>query len=345
MSILFKFVGSSFLLTFGIILLVCGSIMLYSYRRINLLERSVIEHGKILQSFILNYNIQMQSINSLISKNKFENEETKQIKKINLGDKIYVSEDEYSENEYIVNNNTNSHVSKANLSKANLSKANISKAKDDDDEDEEDDDDDEDEDEDDEDDEDDDDEDEDVSEANDDDEDEANDDDEDEANDDDEDDVSEADDDKEANDDEEANDEPNEETKEEDSLEKLLILTKKEFEQNLKDLGDFEEIDLNKPYFSNSDDETFIKNLPVNLDTFNIDLNTNSKIINLNTIEIPDQETDVAIDVVDSGVTKKNYSKMKVDDLKTIAVTRNLIDNETAQKMKKADLIKIIQNA
>jgi hypothetical protein len=74
MSILFKFVGSSFLLTFGIILLVCGSMMLYSYRRISLLEQSVIEHGKILQSFILNYNIQMQSINSLISKNKFENE-------------------------------------------------------------------------------------------------------------------------------------------------------------------------------------------------------------------------------------------------------------------------------
>ena len=48
---------------------------------------------------------------------------------------------------------------------------------------------------------------------------------------------------------------------------------------------------------------------------------------------------------VDNGVTKKNYSKMKVDDLKTIAVTRNLIDNEAAQKMKKADLIKLIQNA
>jgi hypothetical protein len=337
MSILFKFVGSSFLLTFGIILLVCGSIMLYSYRRINLLERSVIEHGKILQSFILNYNIQMQSINSLYSKNKFENEETKQIKKINLGDKIYVSEDEYSENEYIVNNNTNSHVSKANISKANISKANDD---DDDDEDDEDvseanDDDDDDDDEDDEDDED-------VSEANDDDEDDVSDEDEDE----DEDDVSDVGEaNNEANDADDVSEANNEANEKEASLEKLLILTKKEFEQNLKDLGDFEEIDLNKPYFSNSDDETFIKNLPVNLDTFNIDLNTNSKIINLNTIEIPDQETDVAIDVVDSGVTKKNYSKMKVDDLKTIAVTRNLIDNETAQKMKKADLIKIIQNA
>jgi hypothetical protein len=326
MSILFKFVGSSFLLTFGIILLVCGSMMLYSYRRINLLERSVIEHGKILQSFILNYNIQMQSINSLYSKNKFENEETKQIKKINLGDKIYVSEDEYSENEYIVNNieNTNSHVSKANVDDDEDEDEDVSEAND------------EDEDEDD------------VSEANDEDEDdvsEANDDDVSEAND--EDDVSEAND-----DDDEDEDEANEkecETKDDNvkeaDLEKLLTLSKKDFEKNLKDLGDFEEIDLNKPYFSNSDDETFIKNLPVNLDTFNIDLNTNSKIINLNTIEIPVQETDVTSGLVDSGVTKKNYSKMKVDDLKTIAVTRNLIDNETAQKMKKADLIKIIQNA
>jgi hypothetical protein len=69
--------------------------MLYSHRRLNLLERSVIEHGKILQNFIINYNIQMQSINSLyINKNKQEGEH---IKKINLGEKISVSEDECSE--------------------------------------------------------------------------------------------------------------------------------------------------------------------------------------------------------------------------------------------------------
>ena len=82
--------------------------------------------------------------------------------------------------------------------------------------------------------------------------------------------------------------------------------------------------------------------MPVNLDTFNIDLNTNSKIINLNNIEVDATET---VETIDNGHIKKNYSKMRVDDLKTIAVTRNLIDNETAQKMKKADLIKIIQNA
>ena len=320
MSILFKFVGSSFLLTFGIILLVCGSIMLYSYRRINLLERSVIEHGKILQSFILNYNIQMQSINSLYAKNKFEKEEIDQvnkIKKINLGDKINVSEDECSEDEcsedeYLVDNNNNNNNNKINLPVECV---------DDDDEDEEG-------------------EDDEDEEGEDDDDDDEEDDEEDE---DDEDDDGEDEDDKEdEDDDEEEEEELSKLTIQEDNLAKILTVSKKELEKNIKDLGDFEEIELEKPYFSNNDDETFIKNLPVNLDTFNIDLNINSKIINLNNMEISASET---VTSVDNGVTKKNYSKMKVDDLKTIAVTRNLIDNETAQKMKKADLIKLIQNA
>jgi hypothetical protein len=34
---------------------------------------------------------------------------------------------------------------------------------------------------------------------------------------------------------------------------------------------------------------------------------------------------------------------MKVDDLKTLVVTKNLIDNENAQKMKKSDLVKLLQ--
>ena len=52
---LFKFIDSGFLLTLGLLLLIGGSIMLYCYRRLNLLERSIIEHGKILQNFIVNY--------------------------------------------------------------------------------------------------------------------------------------------------------------------------------------------------------------------------------------------------------------------------------------------------
>ena len=300
MSLLFKLVDPSFLLTLGIILLVCGSVMLYSYRRLNILERSVIEHGKILQNFIINYNIQMQTINTMCFNKTHPHVE--QIKKINLGDKICVSEDETSENEYVLTTNS--------------IKQNISDI-DDEDEDEDDD----------------------------------GDEDEDDDGDEDEDDGDEDDDDEDEDDDDEDDDDDDDEDAEDD----VLTLTKKELEKSIKDLGDFEEIDLSKQFFSNNDDETFIKNLPINLDTFNIDLNNNSKIINLNA---NDNAIDNAIDNgnddnmdninTNSASTinnKKNYSKMKVDDLKTIAVTRNLIDNETAQKTKKADLIKILQNA
>ena len=300
MSILYKLLDSSFLLTLGIILLICGSIMLYSHRRLNLLERSVIEHGKILQNFIINYNIQMQSINSLyINKNK---QEGQHIKKINLGEKISVSEDECSE--YVGGADVNNEL----VHHDDDGKVNVSSDDEDDDDDEED--------------------------EEDDDDDEEDDDDDEEDDDDDDDDEDDEDDGKEDDD------------KEDDD--KVLTISKSELENNIKDLGDFEEIDLNKPFFSNNDDETFIKNLPINLDTFNIDLNTNSKIINLNNL---DQDTNVDTNVIDSAssnntnTNRKNYSKMKVDDLKTIAVTRNLIDNETAQKTKKADLIKILQNA
>ena len=321
MSILYKLLDSSFLLTLGIILLICGSIMLYSHRRLNLLERSVIEHGKILQNFIINYNIQMQSINSLyINKNK---QEGQHIKKINLGEKISVSEDECSE--YVGGADVNNEL----VHRDDDGKVNVSSDDEDDDDDEEDDDDDEEDEEDDDDDEEDDDDDE-----------EDDDDDEEDDEDDDEDDEE-----------DDAEDGKDDDDKEDDGKEdddKVLTISKSELENNIKDLGDFEEIDLNKPFFSNNDDETFIKNLPINLDTFNIDLNTNSKIINLNNI---DQDTNVDTNVIDSAssnntnTNRKNYSKMKVDDLKTIAVTRNLIDNETAQKTKKADLIKILQNA
>ena len=35
---------------------------------------------------------------------------------------------------------------------------------------------------------------------------------------------------------------------------------------------------------------------------------------------------------------------MKVDDLKSLIVTKNILDNESAQKMKKSDLVKLLQN-
>jgi ribosomal protein L21 len=289
--------------------------MLYSHRRLNLLERSLIEHGKILQNFIINYNIQMQSINSLyINKNK---QEGQHIKKINLGEKISVCEDECSE--YVGGADVNNEL----VQHEDDDKVNVSSEDEDDDDDDDDDDD-------------------------------ADDDDDDDADADDDDDDDDEDDDDDNEDDDEKDDEKDDEDDEDDDVEngkedddKVLTISKSELENNIKDLGDFEEIDLNKPFFSNNDDETFIKNLPINLDTFNIDLNTNSKIINLNNLD-QDTNVDTNVDANSSNNTnthRKNYSKMKVDDLKTIAVTRNLIDNETAQKTKKADLIKILQNA
>jgi len=133
MSILYKLLDSSFLLTLGIILLICGSIMLYSHRRLNLLERSLIEHGKILQNFIINYNIQMQSINSLyINKNK---QEGQHIKKINLGEKISVCEDECSE--YVGGADVNNEL----VQHEDDDKVNVSSEDEDDDDDDDDDDD------------------------------------------------------------------------------------------------------------------------------------------------------------------------------------------------------------
>ena len=112
MSFLFKFIDSGFLLTFGLILLISGGIMLYCYRRLNLLEKSVIEHGKILQNFIINYNIQMQHFSLLnkslhstknndtnVETNRTEYVEFDKIKKINLGEKISVSDDEDDEDD------------------------------------------------------------------------------------------------------------------------------------------------------------------------------------------------------------------------------------------------------
>jgi hypothetical protein len=292
MSILFKFIDSGFLLTFGLILLISGGIMLYCYRRLNLLEKSVIEHGKILQNFIMNYNIQMQHF-SLLNKsmstsnttNNVENTRSEyvefdKVKKINLGEKISVSDDEGDEDE---------------------------------DEDDEDD---------------------------------NEEDNEDEEEDDEEDDKEEEDKedyDHEYEDEDEDEDEDDEHEDVDDDInnikknkpENLTIVNNKLEElEDLEDLITSENIEVNEQTISSFDDETFLKNLPINLDSFTLDnTNSNPKIINLENIQDTNHKTG----------ERKNYSKMKVDDLKTLVVTKNLIDNESAQKMKKSDLVKLLQ--
>ena len=46
--------NTALLISLAIIILLCGAIMYYLYSRLNILESSIIEHGKILQSFIMN---------------------------------------------------------------------------------------------------------------------------------------------------------------------------------------------------------------------------------------------------------------------------------------------------
>ena len=57
---LLDFVDTTFILTLGIILLISGGIMIYCYRRLNVLENGLIQQGRVIQDFITNYQIDMK---------------------------------------------------------------------------------------------------------------------------------------------------------------------------------------------------------------------------------------------------------------------------------------------
>ena len=61
---LLDFIDTTFILTLGIVLLISSGIMIYCYRRLNLLENGLIQQGKIVQDFVTNYNINMKQIMS-----------------------------------------------------------------------------------------------------------------------------------------------------------------------------------------------------------------------------------------------------------------------------------------
>ena len=104
-----NFIDTGFIFTLGLILVVGGAIMLYCYRRLNVLENSVIEHGKILHNFIANYNQSRQSplppyrnrLNTIEESLEDENE-NRNIKQVitNIdSDKIVVSDNDESDND------------------------------------------------------------------------------------------------------------------------------------------------------------------------------------------------------------------------------------------------------
>ena len=262
MNMLINFIDTGFIITLGILILVTGAVMLYCYRRLNLLENSVIEHGKILQNFIMNYN-----------NNQMNNQMNNQIDNVGIPDFSLIQE----------------HIETSNSYNEELNSGKIA-VSDDDDEDE--------------------------------DEDENEDDDE---NEDEDENDNESEDDEDDDDDDEDGD---------DNIKKLDI-TSFEIEDNGLQI---ESMDTK----SNTLEEDFLNNLPINLENLNIaSISMESKLINLgNDDEIDNDNESVSI----VGEVKKGFSKMKVDDLRSLVVTKNLTDNDNSQKMKKNELIKMLQS-
>ena len=274
---LLNFIDTGFIITLGLLLLVSGAIMLYCYRRLNILENSIIEHGKILQSFIMNYNNQMMisSLNNNASDNGNNGLQTQQ--------QPQQQPQSYGNNELTEHNELPEHneIKKIDLD----NKINVS-----------------------------------------------DDDSEEDSEDDDEDDQEDEDD--EEND---ADDDDNSEYSENET-------TKLVFENHNISFDAFATNSMNnitELTFDNSndeinnDEEDFLNNIniPINMET----LNVCSKLIKLNNENLHDIQ-----DVFESSDEKKNYSRMRVDDLRTLVVTKNLSDNDVVQKMKKNDLIKLL---
>jgi len=247
---LLNFIDTGFIITLALLLLISGGVMLYCYRRLNFLENSVIEHGKILQNFIMNYNNQMSSFadkinnsnnynnsnnsNNLKNMNNINLEEmTNNIKRIELENKINVSDDEVDADDE-------------------------NDAFDDDDDDDEEDDD----------------------------------------------------------DDDDVDDYDNHDENVYKNIKIKEINNKKEFKK-----------------IDNEMDSLNIEgDFPLDISSMNLNNNdwiTSTKVINL--------ENDNLVE------DKKNYNKMKVEDLKNLVLSKNLIENENIQKMKKNDLIKLLQ--
>ena len=257
---IFSILDGSFLITLGVILLISGIIMLYCYRRLNLLESSIIEQGRILQTFIMNYN---NANNQLIYSQNFKNPNTF----IENYNKIDISDDE---------NNKHSADTDSNVTD------------DEDDEDDEDDD-----------------QDDDI---------------------DSEDDIQEKDLDEDDEDDDDEDDEDEQDLgKEKHDIEKIDI---KELDVNFK----FDNVE-------NLDDQEFdFYNDITMIQPSSSKKNESPKIVNLNNEDLCNVEKTI------SKNQTKGFSKMKIDDLRVLAVTKNKLNNEEANKLKKKELIELLQN-
>ena len=239
MDVLGNFINTTFILTLGLLIIISGIGMLYFYRRLNLLENSLIEHGKILQNFIINYNnniLKSQFMNSHSNNNVNINttdSSNNLFQKINVSDNEEVddeeTDDEETDDEETDDEETDDGetINEENINEESINEESVNE------------------------------------------------------------------------------DSDNEESDNEESIntDKLVIHNK------LSDEKD--------------NDELFIENLP-------IVINKEAKLINI-------------LENNDTNNEKKNYSKMKVDDLRSLVVTKNLTDNENALKLKKTELIDMLK--
>ena len=265
---LLNFIDTGFLITLGIICLTSGLIMLYCYRRLNLLENSIIEHGKILQSFIMNYNNQMVYNKSFIEKgfnteNTYKNSD-KNPEDENLKDneKIYVSDEDEETNDDSVKilqlkDKTDDSINEENSDSDSEEDSDSDSEEDDD-----------------------------------------------------------------SNSDEESD--------------------KDEISRNIKSINIMNNDTKNnddsiKELITDIENTSFSEILSCDVELEKIDTNDiSSKIIELNNDKL--EEIDKKISVGENP----NYKKMKVDDLRILVVTKNLTDNDNALKLKKDELIKLL---
>jgi hypothetical protein len=106
---LLGFIDTTFILTLGIVLLICGGIMIYCYRRLNALENGLIQQGRVMQEFITNYNLTTQLDNNRNNDNNDNNYQSEMINQVLSGnilgvnpdirEKIVVSDDDMSDEE------------------------------------------------------------------------------------------------------------------------------------------------------------------------------------------------------------------------------------------------------
>ena len=280
MNMLINFIDTGFIITLGILILVTGAVMLYCYRRLNLLENSVIEHGKILQNFIMNYNNQIN--------NQMNNQINNQMDNIGIPN-FSLTQENNEDNQDNQDNQDNEIIETNNPFTEDLNSAKIAVSDDDEDDDE---------------------------------------------DDDDEEDNS--------DDDDDSDDSDDSDVENEDDTIKKLDITSFEIEDNSLQI---ESIDTK----TNTVEDDFLNNVPINLENLNIaSISMESKLINLGNDEertdIDNDENNDNESVSIVGEVKKGFSKMKVDDLRSLVVTKNLTDNDNSQKMKKNDLIKMLQS-